>query len=70
MKVWIARTTSGGIYLFKNQPFWKENVSLWCEELKMKSGETILSAGAVLYPQMFPEVTFENSPQQVEIKLI
>lgn len=64
MKLWIAREEYGSLHLFKNyKPYcvngkWfnTENMGGWY------IGE--------IERHLFPEVTFENSPQQVEIKLI
>lgn len=67
MKLWIARTkprsATGGTFLglYENKPNYHESYNLWQSPL-----------GIPLYidDTKFPEVTFENSPQQVEIKLI
>jgi hypothetical protein len=58
MKLWIARDKSGLLNLHKEKPTFNEGY--W------------LSNGfwAVLDLEYFPEVTFENSPQEVEIKLV
>jgi hypothetical protein len=66
MKFWIARDKDGGLYLYNYEPP-KNKISgrftccikpdgEWSEEYELNS-------------QLFPEVTFENSPQEVEIKL-
>lgn len=57
MKLWIARDYRG-LYIFENQP-----------RLVI---DRFHSYGFILLVQndKFPEITFENSPQQVEIKLI
>lgn len=58
MKLWIARDERGNnLFLYKSKP--KLNGDIW-ESSEMYDIDNIL----------FPEVTFENSPQQVEIKLI
>lgn len=57
MKLWIARDKSGLLNLYKEKPTLNEGYWLgngfW----------------AVLDLEYFPEVTFENSPQEVELKL-
>ena len=60
MELWIARTKSGklGLYLFK--PLYSNTYDLWI----CKFGVLIVDK------KMFPEVTFENSPKRVEIKLL
>ena len=68
MKLWIARDKNNGLCLYRNKPelfkieenineeFWKDssNDGYYC----------------YLYYSEFPEVTFENSPQQIELKLV
>ena len=60
MKLWTARTKSGklGLYLFK--PLYDNTYDLWICKLGV----------LIVDKKMFPEVTFENSPQMVELKLI
>ena len=66
MKIWIARDADGVICLFKEKPklddrgYWRDGTC--------KNDE--FYAYAELDKTDFPSVTFENSPQQVEIKLI
>lgn len=58
MKLWIARNKDGYLRLWKNKP---------------KRGENNFMHGfkvADLYSFLYPEVTWENSPKQVELKLI
>ena len=61
MKLWIARDLSEELILFKEQPSYNSKIKMW-----MHGGLPI----GKLNGNSFPEVTFENSPQQVEIKLI
>ena len=58
MKFWIARNKSGTLVLWFNKP--------------VKQGEEWYNNDGcfILDSVHFPEVTFENSPQQVEIKLV
>ena len=64
MKLWIARDKDGGLYLYNYEPY-KNKVSgrftcsikpnsKWSEEYELNS-------------HLFPELTFENSPQEVEL---
>ena len=69
MKMWIARTPNNGLYLFVNKPFWREDLGLWCEWVKWTTESDRLCAGYYFNPDSFPEVTFENSPMEVEIEL-
>lgn len=64
MKLWIARNESGDLALYHKKP--KLNKSY---ELAFYNP----SKFGIEYPicsDLFPEVTFENSPQQVELKLV
>lgn len=62
MKLWIARNEDGSLALFrKKKPklFWEEGI-----------GQYWAGSSLWLYPNDYPEVTFENSPMEVELKLI
>lgn len=56
MKLWIARDKSGSLYLYEDKP-------------EKKGDEFIGKSWAWIFTSLFPEVTFENSPQKVEFKL-
>lgn len=62
MKLWIAREEWGGLYVFGVRPFYDEDYDKWTSPI---SGLSFQVNG-----ESFPEVTFENSPQAVELKLI
>lgn len=62
MKLWIARHPNGKIGLYKGMPIW----SLASMEYNWNYGGFI----GYLDSSTFPEVTFENSPQEVELKLV
>ena len=70
MKMWIARTPNNGLYCFMTKPFWREDLGLWCEWVKWTTESDRLCCGYLFNPEIFPEVTFENSPMEVELKLI
>ena len=61
MKLWIARDRDGDLYLYPSKP---------------RKGDYRFTCGYVyedyinLDSDEFPEVTFENSPQEVELKLV
>ena len=59
MKLWIARDLSEELILFKEQPSYNDKLKMW-----VLGG---LPVGKLR--RCFPEVTFENSPQEVELKL-
>ena len=62
MRLWIARD-SYGLWLFRRKP--KKYLSN-VDKFFNKVGNTRYSIDS----QLFPEITYENSPQRVEIKLI
>lgn len=61
MKVWIARDKNGTLFLYD-------------EDVPQKTGEHFMQRGfknvMILSNDLFPEVTFENSPQEAELKLV
>ena len=66
MKLWIARDLNGDLCLYDKKPKLSEEVEgVWvCSQY----GEFVNVI--VLPSEYFPEVTFENSPVQIELKLI
>ena len=64
MKVYVARDKAGCIGLYRDAPTWRWN--------KLGTIEDWFDGCFLTYilSENFPEVTFENSPQQVEIKLV
>lgn len=62
MKMWLARDKNGFLYLFKKKP-----------TLLTFEGNLVFDSNSEYFgidEDLHPEITFENSPQQVEIKLI
>ena len=60
MKLWIARDKDGTLWLFESEPFLNVGnrfVPSHFENCKQ------------IYNDSFPEVTFENSPKEVELIL-
>ena len=63
MKLWIARDKDGRLYLYECMPIRQDLAGYFdCEE-----GE---NADLSWLKHLFPEITWENSPQQVELKLL
>ena len=60
MKLWIARNENGSLWLFNRKPF--------LDEYWVAQGDD--AKAYVIDDELFPEVTFENSPQEVELKLV
>ena len=60
MKLWIARDQDCRLWLYDTEPIKNETFF----DVKAFALQVELS------PMWFPEVTFENSPQEVELKLV
>ena len=60
MRLWIARTKSGKLGLYPFIPLYDNIYDLWICKLGV----------LIIDKKLFPEITFENSPQQVELKLV
>ncbi len=58
MKLWIARDKNGSLAIYKKEP-----------ELLINE-KWIGGCSIWLSSDNFPEVTFENSPKQIELKLV
>ena len=59
MKLWVARHPNGKIGLYKGMPRWCLGIMVY----DWNYGGFI----GYLHSSAFPEVTFENSPQEVEL---
>ena len=74
MKMYIARTEDNELCIFSEKPFLLEIPELkrkiWVYEKDIEGYMKYRHVGEQLNPNDFPEVTFENSPQEVELKLI
>lgn len=74
MKMWIARAQSNELCVFREKPFLLELPELiwpiWVYETKLKTSDSWRNIGERIDSNSFPEVTFENSPKEVELKLI
>ena len=67
MKIWAARDKDGGLYLYNYKPGKNESLGRftccikpngeWSEEYELNS-------------QLLPDLTYDNSPQEVELKLM
>ena len=60
MKLWIVRTKQGNLQLHQIKPIWLADKGKWFSNYEL----------GYIYGEYFPEVTFENSPQEVELKLV
>lgn len=61
MKLWIARNTDDTLVLFQSKPILGPDI-IW---------EELLNEDCMYIEEyLFPEVTWENSPKEVELKLV
>lgn len=59
MKLWITRNKDGSLYLWRNKPIRQNN-----EDRFMYGGYI-----GELIQDLYPEVTWENSPKRITLKL-
>lgn len=64
MKFWIARDFDGFLNLYVNKPSLDSNDNMYYTDSDMEDDYLNIDK------ELFPEVTFENSPQEVELKLV
>lgn len=62
MKMWIARERCGALFIYNAKPYLDKEDNVF----KLEDGIFM----GVLTSTEFSEVTFENSPMEVEIKLV
>lgn len=65
MKLWIARDIDNILGLFLNKPVCSDS-GVWY--VPFDSG--LNPSNTIIDKNLFPEVTFENSPQEVELTLL
>ena len=61
MKLWVARDKRGNLGLYREKPVWI---------MKGTRYDWFGKFGCYIWNDELTEVTFENSPQQVELKLV
>ena len=61
MKLWIARDCDEALWCYDKKPF-INGLCFACDE----DGELMFQIAS----KLFPEVTFENSPRQIEINYV
>ena len=63
MKFWIARDSNGELWIYDHKPL--KNKDIFESDLNLEK-----CIASELPSLLFPEVTFWNSPREVEIKLV
>lgn len=76
MRLWIARDSDGLLRMYMNKPILIElkELKYWRDEMSYRGYShelTYVDLDEDGNPvELFPEVTFENSPKEVELKLV
>ena len=68
MKMWICRNEGGYLSLFDHKPIYDSLFDMW--GIRWLGHEDEVDVGYGISKKNFPEVTFENSPMEVELKLV
>ena len=69
LSVWIARRKSGNLYLFFEKPYITDNSQRW-HIVKDYNHTTLVDTGIKIDKTKYPEVTWENSPKEFELKAV
>ena len=69
LSVWIARRKSGNLYLFFEKPYITDNSQRW-HIAKDYNHTTLVDTGIKIDKTKYPEVTWENSPKEFELKAV
>lgn len=64
MKLWIARDKDGELCLYKTKPWKRVNTTHHNDQFDCDDSFMNIDN------DLFPEVTYENSPQEIELKLL
>lgn len=70
MKIWIARDKDSRLYLFDYKPIRDEDDTQFIYDDTYIDSPIFIFGYIEIDKTLFPEVTWENSPKQVEFKLI
>ena len=69
LSVWIARRKSGNLYLFFEKPYITDNLQRW-HIVKDNNHTTLVDTGIKIDKTKYPEITWENSPKEFELKAV
>lgn len=73
MELYIARNKykdeDGELFMYNNKPVRVEDAGLFLSNENSEDNDIDYN-GIEIDPELFPEVTWENSPKKVELKLI
>ena len=63
--MWLARDEDRTLYLYSSKPIKHEDMNFW--DLDEEDGDGCVNQ---IDSRLFPEVTYENSPQEIKISFI
>ena len=63
--MWLARDEDRTLYLYSSKPIKYEDMNFW--DLDEEDGDGCVNQ---IDSRLFPEVTYENSPQEIKISFI
>lgn len=71
VKLWIARDKDNSLFIYNNKPVIHKEYESFDVDLNNNDSNIFYFDRVIqINSELFPEVTYENSPQQVELKLI
>ena len=70
MKIWIARRKSNKLYMFFEKPHLTDDGKQWFVLENIPNNGVFADTGIKIDENEFQDVSYENSPQEVELKLI
>lgn len=69
--LWIARDKDNNLFIYNNKPVIHKEYESFDVDLNNNDSNIFYFERIIqINSKLFPEVTWENSPQQVELKLI
>ena len=63
--MWLARDEDRTLYLYSSKPIKREDMNFW--DLDEEDGDGYVNQ---IGSRLFPEVTYENSPQEIKISFV
>ena len=70
MELWIARDRDGGLYTFLNKPYLQTIDKMWLDYPIYIDYKDEHSYHEQLDCNLYPEITFENSPKRIKIEIM
>lgn len=70
MKVWIARDKDNSLSISSYKLIYAGLVQGWIPPKEYYNDDDVYSFHVYIDDKLFPEETFENSPMEIELKLV